>query len=95
MSEPARNPLLLTRKQARELIGIDPYAVCPPLRFGARVYWHQPTLTEALSSMAAKAVANDTPPDDETPPPRANDTIEDELARARKRITKGAAPARK
>lgn len=97
MSEAARNPLLLTRKQARELIGIDPYAVCPPLRFGARVYWHKPTLTEALSSMAAKAAAKHTDPEgpDEPPPATANDTVEDELAAARKRIAKGAAPSRK
>lgn len=94
MSEPSTNPLLLTRKQAKALVGIDPYAICPPLRFGARLFWHKPTLTEALSSMAAKAAANDAAPI-EPSAGGAEDSIEGELERARKRITQGAASGRK
>jgi hypothetical protein len=89
MSEAAANPRLMTRAEAKAYLrGVDPYQVCPPLSFGKRLLWDRQEVDSALTAMGAAGRSND------NTPPSGGD-IEGELERARKRITKGATPARK
>lgn len=90
MTDAATNPRLMTRTEAkRYLRGVDPYQVCPPLSFGRRLLWDKNDIDAALNDMSRRHRSDDNPA-----PKGAND-VEDELARARKRITTGAASGRK
>lgn len=90
MTENAINPRLMRRAEAKAYCrGVDPYEVCPPLVFGKKLLWDKVALDEALDAMRAKRT------DDPPPSGGANENVEDEIARARKRITKGAAAGSK
>lgn len=89
MTDTAINPRLMKRAEAKAYCrGVDPYDVCPPLVFGKKLLWDKVALDEALDAMRRKR------PADPAPDNGANENVEDELERARKRMAKSAAPGR-
>lgn len=82
---PAISPRLMNRAEAKAYCrGVDPHHICAPLMFGRRLLWDRLALDEALNELGRRRKAE---PPSETD---GADLIDDELARAQKRIAKGA-----